>query len=88
MVCLDCKVLRLPMEHGKKKTEMKWLLNSYHSVLFFFLGIVPTDPNAGNIQVNIEVGESGQIFNGSATIKKGKTLLDVLQTLQKNSTFT
>lgn len=45
--------------------------------------IVPTDPNAGNIQVNIEVGESGQIFNGSATIKKGKTLLDVLQTLQK-----
>lgn len=50
--------------------------------------IVPTDPNAGNIQVNIEVGESGQIFNGSATIKKGKTLLDVLQTLQKNSTFT
>lgn len=71
----------------KKNPEMKWLLHLTIQFCFSLLGIVPTDPNAGNIQVNIAVGESGQIFNGSATIKKGKTLLDVLQTLQSNSTF-
>lgn len=72
----------------EKKTKWNGSLILTIQFCFSFLGIVPTDPNAGNIQVNIEVGESGQIFNGSATIKKGKTLLDVLQTLQKNSTFT
>lgn len=71
----------------KKNPEMKWLLHLTIQFCFSLLGIVPIDPNAGNIQVNIAVGESGQIFNGSATIKKGKTLLDVLQTLQSNSTF-
>lgn len=47
--------------------------------------IVPFDPNAGNIQVTIEV--TGSTF-GAVAIKKGETLLKVLQTLQSsNSTF-
>lgn len=86
MVCLDC-TFTFTNVAWRKKNRNEMAPSSYHSVLFSLLGIVPTDPNAGNIQVNIAVGESGQIFNGSATIKKGKTLLDVLQTLQSNSTF-
>lgn len=48
--------------------------------------MVPTDPNAENIYVTIEVDGSNQTF-ARVSIKKGKSLLDVLQTLQSTSGF-
>eukprot|EP00105_Crassostrea_gigas_P007035 XP_011421158.1 PREDICTED: uncharacterized protein LOC105323785 [Crassostrea gigas] len=47
---------------------------------------VPMDPNAENINVTISVNGPSQTFP-AVSIKKGETLLKVLQTLQSNSNF-
>lgn len=53
---------------------------------FSLLEAVPMDPNAENINVTISVNGPSQTFP-AVSIKKGETLLKVLQTLQSNSNF-